>query len=104
MHGAFVDIEKKLGSFHLRANLTVETEKLALLGASGCVSSCRWTVRRRLEAFCRFPSGKRRCFSINDVLCAPEQCTDVLISENRTICTKNRRHMAQNSYKILNFH
>ena len=64
--GAFVDIEKKLGSFHLRANLTVETEKLALLGASGCVSSCRWTVRRRLEAFCRFPSGKRRCFSIND--------------------------------------
>ena len=37
--GLFVDIEKKLGSFHLRTNLTVETEKLALLGASGCGKS-----------------------------------------------------------------
>ena len=37
--GLFVDIEKKLGSFHLRTTLTVETEKLALLGASGCGKS-----------------------------------------------------------------
>ena len=35
----FVDIEKKLGSFHLRTKLEVESEKLALLGASGCGKS-----------------------------------------------------------------
>ena len=37
--GLFVDIEKRLGSFHLRAKLEVEGEKLALLGASGCGKS-----------------------------------------------------------------
>ena len=35
----YVDIEKKLGSFHLRTKLEVESEKLALLGASGCGKS-----------------------------------------------------------------
>ena len=37
--GLFVDIEKRLGSFHLRTKLEVENEKLALLGASGCGKS-----------------------------------------------------------------
>ena len=37
--GLFVDIEKRLGSFHLRTKLEVEGEKLALLGASGCGKS-----------------------------------------------------------------
>ena len=37
--GLFVDIEKRLGSFHLRARLEVGGEKLALLGASGCGKS-----------------------------------------------------------------
>lgn len=34
-----VDIEKKLGDFHLRVNFTAENEVLALLGASGCGKS-----------------------------------------------------------------
>ena len=37
--GLYVDIEKRLGSFHLRTKLEVESEKLALLGASGCGKS-----------------------------------------------------------------
>ena len=37
--GLFVDIEKRLGSVHLRARLEVGGEKLALLGASGCGKS-----------------------------------------------------------------
>ena len=37
--GLFVDIEKKLGHFHLRSHLEVGREKLALLGASGCGKS-----------------------------------------------------------------
>ena len=32
----YVDIEKKLGDFHLKVKLEVENETLALLGASGC--------------------------------------------------------------------
>lgn len=35
----YVDIEKKLGSFHLRAKFEVDGETLALLGASGCGKS-----------------------------------------------------------------
>ena len=35
----YVDIEKKLGSFHLNVNFEVENETLALLGASGCGKS-----------------------------------------------------------------
>lgn len=35
----FVDIEKKLGSFYLKAEMTAEDETLALLGASGCGKS-----------------------------------------------------------------
>ena len=35
----YVDIEKKLGSFHLRAKFEVDDETLALLGASGCGKS-----------------------------------------------------------------
>ena len=35
----FVDIEKKLGSFHLRATFEADDEVLALLGASGCGKS-----------------------------------------------------------------
>ena len=35
----FVDIEKKLGSFQLRTKLDVASERLALLGASGCGKS-----------------------------------------------------------------
>ena len=31
-----VDIEKKLGRFHLRSSFTVEGGTFALLGASGC--------------------------------------------------------------------
>ena len=34
-----VDIEKRLGSFHLRAKFEAENETLALLGASGCGKS-----------------------------------------------------------------
>ena len=34
-----VDIEKTLGSFHLKAQLNAENETLALLGASGCGKS-----------------------------------------------------------------
>ncbi len=34
-----VDIEKRLGDFHLRASFTAEEETLALLGASGCGKS-----------------------------------------------------------------
>ena len=34
-----VDIEKRLGNFHLRANFTVQMETFALLGASGCGKS-----------------------------------------------------------------
>lgn len=35
----YVDIEKKLGSFHLNVNFEIENETLALLGASGCGKS-----------------------------------------------------------------
>lgn len=35
----FVDIEKRLGSFHLRVKFEAENEVLALLGASGCGKS-----------------------------------------------------------------
>ncbi len=35
----YVDIEKRLGSFHLRVKLTAQDEVLALLGASGCGKS-----------------------------------------------------------------
>ena len=35
----FVDIEKNLGSFHLKANFEAGDETLALLGASGCGKS-----------------------------------------------------------------
>ena len=35
----FVEIEKRLGSFHLRVKLEAENEVLALLGASGCGKS-----------------------------------------------------------------
>lgn len=35
----YVDIEKKLGSFHLNATFEAENEVLALLGASGCGKS-----------------------------------------------------------------
>ena len=35
----FVDIEKRLGSFHLRVKLEAKNEVLALLGASGCGKS-----------------------------------------------------------------
>lgn len=35
----YVDIEKRLGSFHLRMKLEAEDEILALLGASGCGKS-----------------------------------------------------------------
>ena len=35
----YVDIEKKLGSFHLRSRFEVGGETLALLGASGCGKS-----------------------------------------------------------------
>ena len=35
----FVDIEKTLGSFHLRVNFTAENGLLSLLGASGCGKS-----------------------------------------------------------------
>ncbi len=35
----FVDIEKKLGNFHLKVKFEVENEVLALLGASGCGKS-----------------------------------------------------------------
>ena len=31
-----VDIEKKLGDFHLKVRFEAENEVLALLGASGC--------------------------------------------------------------------
>ena len=34
-----VDIEKKLGSFHLRVAFEAENETMALLGASGCGKS-----------------------------------------------------------------
>ena len=34
-----VDIEKKLGNFHLRSRFTVDGERFALLGASGCGKS-----------------------------------------------------------------
>ena len=34
-----VDIEKTLGSFHLRVKFEAETHVLALLGASGCGKS-----------------------------------------------------------------
>ena len=34
-----VDLEKRLGSFHLRVQFQAETETLALLGASGCGKS-----------------------------------------------------------------
>lgn len=35
----YVDIEKKLGSFHLKVKFEVRNETLALLGASGCGKS-----------------------------------------------------------------
>ena len=35
----FVDIEKRLGAFHLKVNFQAENEVLALLGASGCGKS-----------------------------------------------------------------
>ena len=35
----YVDIEKQLGSFHLRVRLETENEITALLGASGCGKS-----------------------------------------------------------------
>ena len=35
----FLDIEKDLGSFHLRVKLDAENETLALLGGSGCGKS-----------------------------------------------------------------
>lgn len=35
----YVDIEKKLGSFHLRSKFEVDRDTLALLGASGCGKS-----------------------------------------------------------------
>ena len=35
----YVDIEKKLGSFHLKTSFEIENETLALLGASGCGKS-----------------------------------------------------------------
>ena len=35
----YVDIEKQLGSFHLRVQLETENEITALLGASGCGKS-----------------------------------------------------------------
>ena len=35
----YVDIEKRLGAFHLRAQFEASSEKLALLGASGCGKS-----------------------------------------------------------------
>ena len=35
----YVDIEKRLGAFHLRARLEVQDETTALLGASGCGKS-----------------------------------------------------------------
>ena len=35
----YVDIEKRLGDFHLRVKLEAENETLALLGASGCGKS-----------------------------------------------------------------
>ena len=34
-----VDIEKRLGSFHLKVKLEAQEETLALLGASGCGKS-----------------------------------------------------------------
>ena len=34
-----VDIEKKLGAFHLRAQFEAQDETTALLGASGCGKS-----------------------------------------------------------------
>ena len=34
-----VDIEKNLGSFHLRVAFEAENETMALLGASGCGKS-----------------------------------------------------------------
>ena len=34
-----VDIEKRIGSFHLRSQFSVDTERFALLGASGCGKS-----------------------------------------------------------------
>ena len=37
--GLYVDIEKRLGNFHLRSKIEVTGEKLALLGASGCGKS-----------------------------------------------------------------
>ena len=35
----FVDIEKKLGEFHLRSQFEAPDETMALLGASGCGKS-----------------------------------------------------------------
>ena len=35
----YVDIEKKLGNFHLKVFFEAENETLALLGASGCGKS-----------------------------------------------------------------
>ena len=35
----YIDIEKKLGSFHLKVKLEADNETLALLGASGCGKS-----------------------------------------------------------------
>ena len=37
----YVDIEKRLGAFHLRAQLEAPDETMALLGASGCGKSIR---------------------------------------------------------------
>ncbi|HCE62228.1 MAG TPA: hypothetical protein DEQ85_04540, partial [Clostridiales bacterium] len=51
---------------NIRCALRCLPLRMHRMAASCFISSCRWTVRRRLEAFCRFPSGKRRCFSIND--------------------------------------
>ena len=35
----FVDIEKKLGDFHLQVKFSGENEMISLLGASGCGKS-----------------------------------------------------------------
>ena len=54
-----VDIEKKLGAFHLRSQFEAPDETMALLGASGCGKSM--TAKRR--SICRLSSAGSGIFS-----------------------------------------